>query len=341
MVGTELYDDPFAWAGSDLDLALLTTPRGEPHQHQQQLGLTAGGSTAEGSYQQQRRRQQQQQQQQQLFQNDFINLPTSGASPSQADKYDVGGLQQEMGLDFHNSLEAMSDLIFPPLPSPSTTHRPPQPSLPAQAAPSITQALSVISALQLQVSKLTASHAALQSEVARLTSERDAARVSLSATRNELYTSRQQEKRLRIERDEARTELKGEKATVETLKRERAQGKVTEARLRRERNELGRLLVMGGKNSEGHNKRGPGGIGGGGGNVKRLSRGLGAVGLPSFGKRFEAWGEEEEEEGESGVMEMEHDHGMEDEIFVGGTTSEDSSPLGSASVVSGGGGGDK
>ncbi|KAL2015294.1 hypothetical protein VTK56DRAFT_5901 [Thermocarpiscus australiensis] len=70
----------------------------------------------------------------------------------------------------------------------------------------------------------------LQTQLAQTARERDEARMQLATARNELYAARQVGKRLRAERDEAR-------AQAEFLAQERAKARETESRLRRERNE--------------------------------------------------------------------------------------------------------
>jgi hypothetical protein len=95
---------------------------------------------------------------------------------------------------------------------------------------------------------------ALQAELRQTALERDEARMQLSTARNELYAARQIEKRLRVERDEARSQ-------ADFLGSERAKLKQSETRLRRERNEA-RVLVMKGRGSGGKRGVGAGGQGG-------------------------------------------------------------------------------
>ncbi|KAK4151370.1 hypothetical protein C8A00DRAFT_17213 [Chaetomidium leptoderma] len=91
--------------------------------------------------------------------------------------------------------------------------------------------------------------AALQSDLRQSAQERDEARMQLSTARNELYAARQVEKRLRVERDEARSQ-------AEFLGAERVKLRQTETRLRRERNEARMAAARGLKKGGGGGRMG-------------------------------------------------------------------------------------
>jgi hypothetical protein len=88
-----------------------------------------------------------------------------------------------------------------------------------------------------EIQNMLASLHRLQSELRQTALERDEARLQLSTARNELYASRQDQKRLRAERDEARSQ-------ADFLTAERVKAKQTETRLRRERNEARARLAL-------------------------------------------------------------------------------------------------
>ncbi|KAK3305601.1 uncharacterized protein B0T15DRAFT_203263 [Chaetomium strumarium] len=88
-----------------------------------------------------------------------------------------------------------------------------------------------------EIQSMLASLHRLQSELRQTALERDEARLQLSTARNELYASRQDQKRLRAERDEARSQ-------ADFLTAERVKAKQTETRLRRERNEARARLAL-------------------------------------------------------------------------------------------------
>ncbi|KAG7284261.1 hypothetical protein NEMBOFW57_010625 [Staphylotrichum longicolle] len=116
-------------------------------------------------------------------------------------------------------------------PTAATTN--PPPPTPSQAQPHQNPSdLTATSDADLRALLTT-----LQSELRQAALDRDEARMQLSTARNELYAARQVEKRLRVERDEARSQ-------ADFLGKERAKVKATEGRLRRERNEARLALMM-------------------------------------------------------------------------------------------------
>ncbi|KAK4235559.1 hypothetical protein C8A03DRAFT_17718 [Achaetomium macrosporum] len=120
-----------------------------------------------------------------------------------------------------------------------------------------------------EIQNLLASLHRLQSELRRTARERDEARLQLSTAHNELYAARQDQKRLRAERDEARSQ-------AEFLGAERVKAKQTETRLRRERNEArARLALLLTNTSSSSSGGGGGGSNGAGVVVAAAVRGLG------------------------------------------------------------------
>ncbi|KAK0736700.1 hypothetical protein B0T21DRAFT_411849 [Apiosordaria backusii] len=270
------YEDPFAWAGSDLELALLAQQQ-QHQQDQQQLDQFARSTPPEdltfsaGAVHHPQRRH-----------HDFPMplSPIGGKSGSVSLPPDQAYLSLTHPLqDFENATMTDAGVARPYLPPnhtgnmdldldlealgipafPSTSTGAHDPSMTAESLGSqLEAARNLISTLQASLTKITR--------------ERDQARMQLSTASNELYTARQVEKRLRVERDEAHAERKQIKAQVETLKKERAMGKMNESRLRRERNEARMALVFKGVGVPPH--AGARGI-----RVSGGQTGLGAVGL--------------------------------------------------------------
>ncbi|KAK0671603.1 hypothetical protein QBC41DRAFT_385698 [Cercophora samala] len=316
------YEDPFAWAGSDLELALLA----QQQQHQQQRGQqqhldhfsrpTPENLTFSSSgpvhHPQQRH-------------HDFsIPLSPIGAMPKStavasvslppdqaflslqdfentvmADAAGVAAQAQpfpgNMDLDLDLDLEALG---LPPFP-PTEPHD---------------RSGTTADSLNTQLETARALISTLQASLTKITRERDQARMQLSTARNELYTARQVEKRLRVERDEAHTERKQIKGQLETLKKERAMGKMNESRLRRERNEARMALVFKGVGI-------PPNAGARGIRVSHQGgqTGLGAVGLGPGERDMDSM-----DEGGVGGSESQR----EGVGILGGTSTEESSPAG-------------
>lgn len=163
---------------------------------------------------------------------------------------------------------------------PTATTNPPPPT-PSQARPHQNPSdLTAASDADLRALLTT-----LQSELRQAALDRDEARMQLSTARNELYAARQVEKRLRVERDEARSQ-------ADFLGKERAKVKATEGRLRRERNEARLALMM---KEAGAAAAGGVGVGARGVGLKKkkgVGVGIGVGGGPGTG--MESQGEESE-----------------------------------------------
>nr|CDP29847.1 Putative protein of unknown function [Podospora anserina S mat+] len=310
------YEDPFAWAGSDLELALLAQQQQQQHHHHhnQHLADQLARSTPEDlTFPTRPVHHPQQHHDFQIPVSPIGGIPKSAAAavslPPTDQAYlslqdfenttmtDAGGIQPFSGdMDLDLDLDLVEALGIPPFPS-STE---PQPS--SMTADTLNT--------QLETARTLIS--TLQASLSKITRERDQARMQLSTARNELYTARQVEKRLRVERDEAHTERKQLKGQLESLKKERAMGKMNEGRLRKERNEARMALVFKGVEILPH--AGARGI--------RVSHhggqtGLGAVGLGPGERDMDSM---DEVGGSEGVRE-----GVG---FFGGTSTEESSPAG-------------
>ncbi|KAK4199514.1 hypothetical protein QBC40DRAFT_176114 [Triangularia verruculosa] len=315
------YEDPFAWAGSDLDLALLAQQQQQQqqqHQQDQHLDQFARSTPqdltfpAAGPVHHPQRH------------HDFpmpispigampksaVSLPPDQAYLSlshslqdfeNATMTDAGAGQTYLppghtgNMDLDLDLEALGIPAFPTTTTITTTTA-------GNRDPSMT-AESLSTQLETARNLITT----LQASLTKITRERDQAKMQLATARNELYTARQVEKRLRVDRDEAHAERKQIKAQVETLKRERAMGKMNESRLRRERNEARMALVFKGIGV-------PPSAGARGIRVTGGQTGLGAVGLGPGERDMESM-----DEGLGGLF--------------GGTSTEESSPAGEGDAV--------
>ncbi|KAK4179560.1 hypothetical protein QBC36DRAFT_179772 [Triangularia setosa] len=318
------YEDPFAWAGSDLELALLAQQQ-QQQQQDQHLDQFARSTPEDLTFPAGPVHHPQRHHDFPMPISPIGDIPGGPKSASVSLPPDQAYLSLNHPLqDFENATMTDAGVVQPFLPPNHTGNMDLDLDLEALGIPAFPTTLTGVHDPSMTAESLSSQLEAarnlittLQASLTKITRERDQARMQLSTARNELYTARQVEKRLRVERDEAHTERKQIKAQVETLKKERAMGKMNESRLRRERNEARMALVFKGVGIPPH--AGARGI-----RVSGGQTGLGAVGLGPGEKDMDSvdeglGGNESQREGGGGLF--------------GGTSTEESSPVGEGEGV--------